>query len=309
MEDRTHNNITEFLLIGFPTFVPWHWTVFFVFLIMYMLTLTGNIIIIIIVRTDSCLSSPMYFFISNLSFIEILYTSVTIPKLLALVIGRSLSITFNNCLIQFYFFFSLGATECFLLTAMSYDRYIAICNPLHYIHIMSHSICVYLVLASWTGGFVLNLFPVFLISKLKFCGRNIQHFFCDLSPLLKLACQNTYDIETLNFFTAFAIVLFSFSITLVTYIRIIITILSISSSLGRQKAFSTCASHLIVVLIFYGALAFVYVRPRASTSFELNKFLSMIYIIVTPIANPLIYSLRNKDAKMAIKKVIFKKKL
>uniref|UniRef100_A0A8C5LSH6 Olfactory receptor n=1 Tax=Leptobrachium leishanense TaxID=445787 RepID=A0A8C5LSH6_9ANUR len=302
MEHWTPSNLTEFILHGFPTFQPWHCIVFGIIILMYLLTLTGNMIIIMIVRTDSNLSSPMYFFISNLSFIEIFYTSVTIPKLLALVIGRSQLISFESCLIQFYFFFSLGSTECFLLTAMSYDRYIAICKPLHYIVIMRDTVCVQLVLACWTGGFFLNLFPVLLISKLRFCGTNIQHFFCDLSPLLKLSCQSTKEIETLNFFTALFIVLFSFSVSLVTYIQIIRMVLSIPSSLGRQKAFSTCASHLTVILIFYGAIAFVYVRPRASTTFQLNQVLSMIYILVTPILNPLIYSLRNEDAKTAIRK-------
>ncbi|KAM8960690.1 olfactory receptor 6M1-like [Pelodytes ibericus] len=306
MEDSISNNFTEFILLGFPTYQSWHCILFVIFLIFYLLTLTGNIIIITIVRTDGCLSSPMYFFISNLSFIEILYTSVTVPKLLALVIGRSQSISFSSCIIQFFFFFSLGATECFLLTVMSYDRYIAICKPLHYTLIMNGTLCFYLVVVCWIGGFFLNLFPAFFISKLKFCDRNIRHFFCDLSPLLKLSCQSTTGIETLNFFTAFAIVLFSFSMTLATYIRIIVTILSIPSKLGRQKAFSTCGSHISVVLIFYGAVAFVYVRPKASTSFDLNKFLSMIYILVTPVMNPLIYSFRNKDVKIAVRKVIFR---
>ncbi|XP_075067037.1 olfactory receptor 6M1-like [Mixophyes fleayi] len=309
MENGISNNVTEFILLGFPVFQTWHWSLFGIILVMYILTLTGNIIIIVIAWTDSHLDSPMYFFISNLSFIEILYTSVTIPKLLAVFIGKSRSISFRGCIAQFYFFFCLGSTECFLLAVMSYDRYSAVCNPLRYKVIMRASVCRYLVMACWIGGFFPNLFPAFIIANLKFCARNIQHFFCDISPLLQLSCQNTSSLQTLNFITASAIVLFSFVLTLSTYFRIIMTISAIPSITGRFKAFSTCASHLTVVVIFFGAVAIVYVRPRASTDFKLNQVLSIVYIVVTPIVNPLIYSFRNKVVKRAIKKVIFRQKL
>ncbi|XP_040214188.1 olfactory receptor 6M1-like [Rana temporaria] len=275
---------------------------------MYLLTITGNIIIITIALTDRLLNSPMYFFIGNLSFIEMMYTSVTIPKLLALLIGKSNSISLNGCLTQFFFFFSLGSAECFLLAVMSYDRYCAVCNPLLYNLIMSRPLCCYLVLACWLGGIFPNLFPTVLLSHLNFCDRYIQHFFCDLSPILQLSCSNTNRLQTLNFLTASAIVLFSFSLTLWTYIRIIMTILTIQSKTGKFKTFSTCASHLTVVIIFFGAVALVYVRPNASKDFELNKALSVVYIVLTPVVNPLIYSFRNKDVKRAIKKLILQER-
>ncbi|XP_073438926.1 olfactory receptor 6M1-like [Dendrobates tinctorius] len=306
MEKVFLENITDFILLGFPVFYTWHWSVFGVIFVMYILTITGNVIIITITCIDIRLRSPMYFFISNLSFLEILYTSVTIPQILVLLTGRNRSISFENCITQFYFFFALGSIECFLLSAMSFDRYLAVCNPLRYKLIMSGPVCRTLVLSCWIMGLSTNLIPTFIIANLKFCGRDIQHFFCDLSPLLQLSCQNTSKLQTLNFFTASSIVLFSFALTLGTYVRIIMTISTIPSATGKFKAFSTCASHLIVVLIFFGAVAFVYVRPRASTDFELNKVLSAVYIVMTPVVNPLIYSLRNKDVKMAIKKLLFK---
>ncbi|XP_018420441.1 PREDICTED: olfactory receptor 6M1-like [Nanorana parkeri] len=294
--------LAYFILHGFPAFQFWQWNVFGIILFMYLLTITENIIIITIVLSDSLLNSPMYFFIGNLSFIEMLYTSVTIPKLLALLIGKSKSISLTGCLTQFFFFFSLGSAECFLLAVMSYDRYCAICHPLLYNVIMNRPLCCYLVLACWIGGFIPNLFPTVLLSQLHFCDRYIEHFFCDLSPLLQLSCSNTNRLQTLNFLTASAIVVFSFSLTLWTYIRIIMTILAIPSTTGKFKTFSTCASHLTVVTIFFGTVAFVYVRPRASKDFELNKVLSVVYIVLTPVVNPLIYSFRNKDVKTTIKK-------
>ncbi|XP_072270010.1 olfactory receptor 6M1-like [Pyxicephalus adspersus] len=297
-----------FILHGFSASQFWHWNFFVVILVMYLLTITGNIIIITIVLIDSLLNSPMYFFIGNLSFIEMLYTSVTIPNLLVLLTGKSKSISLSGCLTQFFFFFSLGSAECFLLAVMSYDRYCAICNPLLYNAIMNRSLCCYLVLACWIGGFFPNLFPTVLLSYLNFCGRYIQHFFCDLSPLLQLSCSITNSLQTLNFLTASAIVLLSFSVTLWTYIRIIITIVAIPSTTGKFKSFSTCASHLTVVIIFFGTVAFVYVRPKASKDFELNKVLSVVYIVLTPVVNPLIYSFRNKDIKAAIKKLILNKR-
>ncbi|CAI9604546.1 unnamed protein product [Staurois parvus] len=272
-----------------------------IILIMYILSVTGNIIIIFMVCVDKHLSSPMYFFIANLSFIEILYTSVITPKLLAVLIGNNRIISFNGCITQFYLFFCLGSTECFLLAVMSYDRYTAICNPLLYNIIMRRPVCCYLVTASWMGSFFPNLIATLIIANLKFCGQNIQHFFCDLFPLLQLSCYNTNKLQTFNFFTASTIVLLSFSLTLWTYIRIIMTISTIPSNNNRCKAFSTCTSHLTVVLIFFGTVAFVYLRPSVSTDFILNKALSLIYIVVTPVVNPLIYSFRNNDVKMAIK--------
>ncbi|XP_071983060.1 olfactory receptor 6F1-like [Engystomops pustulosus] len=307
MENMFFDNVTDFILRGFPVFHTWHWIVFGIIFVMYILTITGNVLIITITCTNVHLHSPMYFFISNLSFIEILYTSVTIPQLLVLLTGMNQSISFRNCITQFYFVFALGSIECFLFSVMSYDRYCAVCKPLHYKLIMSRPVCRNLALACWLMGFSTNLIPTFIIANLQFCGRNIHHFFCDLSPLLQLSCHNTNKLQILNFFSATAIVLCSFTLTLGTYIRIIMTISMIPSFIGKFKAFSTCASHLIVVLIFFGSVACVYVRPRASKNFELNKVFSIFYIVVTPVVNPLIYSFRNKDVKIAIKNLLYKK--
>lgn len=301
MENRENMSIyvKDFILLGFPVF-QWQWSMSGIILIMYILSVTGNMIIIFMVCVDQHLSSPMYFFIANLSFIEILYTSVTLPKLLVILIEKNRIISFNGCITQFYLFFSLGSTECFLLAVMSYDRYTAICNPLLYNSIMRRPVCCYLVMACWMGSFFPNLIATFIIANLKFCGQNIQHFFCDLFPLLQLSCYNTSKLQTLNFFTASTIVLFSFSLTLWTYIRIIMAISTIPSINDKCKAFSTCASHLTVVLLFFGTVSFVYLRPSISADFNLNKALSVIYIVMTPVVNPLIYSFRNKDVKMAI---------
>ncbi|XP_068102167.1 olfactory receptor 6M1-like [Hyperolius riggenbachi] len=297
-------NTSHFYLLGFPVYQPWHWILFGIIMIMYFLSLVGNIIIIFMVYTNSHLSSPMYFFIANLSLIEILYTSVTIPKLLDVLIAKNKYISFDGCIAQFYFFFCLGSTECFLLAVMSYDRFTAICKPLLYNIIMNWPVCHYLVVACWLGGFLPNLIATFIIANLQFCGQDIQHFFCDLFPLLQLSCYDTSKLQTLNFFTASAIVLLSFFLTLWTYIRIIMAILKIPSMTGKFKAFSTCASHLTVVVISFGSVGFVYLRPKVNADFDLNKALSVFYIVVTPVINPLIYSFRNKDVKMVLKKII-----
>nr|XP_033779151.1 olfactory receptor 6F1-like [Geotrypetes seraphini] len=297
----------EFILLGFPSIQEW-WMVFFcLILCIYLLTIMGNLVIIMLVWTDIHLHTPMYFFLGNFSFMEIWYITVTIPKTMANIAMDMKTIQFAACITQYYFFFSLAATELLLLAVMAFDRYLAICNPLRYSTIMSNSICVQLSLSCWLGGFLCILPSVIPIALLQFCGPYIiNHFFCDGPPLLKLSCIDTYLIELINFILALSTIMISFVLTLISYIFIVSTILRIPSTTGRHKAFSTCSSHLTVVLIFYGTLIFMYVRPKAMNALELNKAVAVFYTFVTPVLNPLIYSFRNKEVKVALKKAISK---
>lgn len=278
---------------------------FMMFLVIYILTIAGNIIIIFVVRLESQLHSPMYSFLKNLSFLEIWYTSTIVPKMLASFLMKKNTISFAGCIAQLYCFVFLGATECFLLAVMAYDRYLAVCDPLHYTVIMSTASCTRLAVVSWVTGIFTGLLPSLLISRLDFCGPNqINHFFCDISPLLKLSCSDTSITEVFIFILSILILISCFLLTLVSYIFIILSILQIPSASGRRKTFSTCGSHLAVVAIYYGTMISMYVHPTCNLSSELNKVISLFYTVVTPVLNPVIYSLRNKDFKEALRKII-----
>ncbi|XP_062994339.1 olfactory receptor 6M1-like [Elgaria multicarinata webbii] len=282
-------------------------SLFFLFLSMYLLTMTGNIIIIIAVKTDSHLQTPMYFFLGNLSILDIGYTSSTVPKLLSILLMEVHTISFVGCFLQSYFFFFLGTAECFLLASMAYDRYVAICYPLRYPTIMNKRVCVLIVIGCWTGGCLAPLVAAIIVVNLPFCGPNvINHFFCDIPPLLKLACIDTTLAQKVVFLLSAMVILSTFLSTVVSYIYITITILKIPSSHGRHKAFSTCASHLTVVSLYYGTVIFMYVSPTTRSSFDLNKIIAVVYSVVTPMLNPMIYTLRNQDMKTAVKKIILK---
>ncbi|NXI74310.1 OR6X1 protein, partial [Anseranas semipalmata] len=295
--------VTEFILLGFPSLQRVHVLLFVGVLVIYLLTITGNVIIIATVVNDNTLHKPMYFFLGNLSFLGIIYVSATIPKLLASLLDVKKSISTAACKAQAFSHFFLGATEFFLLTAMSFDRYIAICNPLHYTTIMSRKLCAHLSFGSWMGGFLAVFVQTVLVFRLPFCGPNIiNHFYCDIGPLLKLACTETHYIEWIVFIIA-TVVLFSTSfLTITSYFIIIFTILRIPSASGRQKAFSTCVAHLTVVIMLYGAVIFTYIRPRGHESLNMNKVVSLLNTLVTPLLNPFIYTLRNKEVKTALKK-------
>ncbi|XP_015263387.1 PREDICTED: olfactory receptor 1020-like [Gekko japonicus] len=295
--------VTEFILLGFGDNPDFQIFLFFVVLFIYMVTMVGNILIVALVVADQHLHTPMYYFLGNLSCLETFYSSTILPRMLASFVTGNRSISFISCFLQMYFFGSLAATECFLLSAMSYDRYLAICKPLHYTTLMNNRDCLHLIVGSWISGFLGNsiLFPLL---QLTFCGRNdIDHFFCDFNPLLKLSCSDTHKIVIFAFIIACIFTLPPFLLTLTSYVCIITTILRIPSSVGRQKAFSTCSSHLIVVTIFYGTLMIVYMMPKTQALGDLNKVFSAFYTILTPMVNPLIYSLRNKEVKQALKKV------
>ncbi|KAM4707062.1 olfactory receptor 6M1-like [Discoglossus pictus] len=300
--------VTEFIILGFSTTGELQVFLFVVFLVMYVLTFTQHVVIIMVIHFDYHLHTPMYFYLINLSFVEIGYVTVTVPKMLANFLSTTKTISINSCFSQLYFFFFLGTTECFLLTIMAYDRYLAICNPLHYTSIMDKITCIKFAGSCWTAGFLGPLLPTIFIFRLPFCKSNvINHFFCDSSPLLNLACQNIDAIEVINFVLGSLILLTSFLMTMTSYVHIISTILKIPTVAGRHKTFSTCASHLIIVIIFYGTTIFTYVRPRAHNALDFNKIVSLIYSVITPMINPMIYSLRNNDMKRALKKFVNRK--
>ncbi|XP_053218109.1 olfactory receptor 6F1-like [Podarcis raffonei] len=297
--------VMEFILLGFPGSQYLQVSIFMLFLIMYVMSLLGNVAIIILVIANRHLHTPMYFFLCNLSFLEIWYTTAFIPKTLAIFLGRSRSISFTGCILQMYFVFAFGCTEYFLLSVMAYDRYLAICDPLHYSTIMDNQLSRKLAAGSWLCGFLIIFILAFLITRLSFCGPSvINHFYCNIDSWIVLSCTNTYDIEMAVFVISIIVILGSCLITFLSYICIITAILRIPSVQGQQKAFSTCSSHLAVVLIWYGSTIFLYVKPSKRTSLEMTKIVNILNTIVTPLLNPFIYTLRNKEVKDAIRSLL-----
>ncbi|NXC18120.1 OR6B1 protein, partial [Corythaeola cristata] len=304
MKQENSTKFQEFILLGFPTILELQMLLFVIFLMAYILAILENILIILLIKMNHQLHKPMYFFLSNLSFLEAWYVSVTVPKLLVSFLVESKSISFGGCMTQLYFFSSFICTECVLLSVMAYDRYVAICIPLRYPVIMNHWLCMQLATFSWLVGFLASMLKVFFISQLSFCGSNvINHFFCDISPLLNISCADMTTAEIVDFILALLILLVPFSVTIISYICIISTILHIHTTQGRKKAFSTCVSHLTVVIIFFSATLFMYARPKRIHPFDLNKLVSLVYTIVTPMLNPFIYCLRNHEVKGALKKI------
>ncbi|XP_062994262.1 olfactory receptor 2AP1-like [Elgaria multicarinata webbii] len=296
--------ITEFILLGFAGGRDVQLLLLLLFLVIYIVTISGNLLIILLVVFDQHLHTPMYYFLGNLSCLETIYSSAILPRMLYSLLTGDRSISFVSCVTQFYTFGILVTTECFLLAAMSFDRYLAICKPLHYATYMNDRLCFQLAAASWVGGCLAITITTSLISQLVFCGMNeIDHFFCDFGPLINLSCSDTRIIDILVFLLSSLCALPPFLLTLVSYVFIITSVLQISSTSGRQKVFSTCSSHLTVVTVFYGTLVIVYILPKTSTLRDLNKVFSLLYTILTPLVNPLIYSLRNKDVNEAVKKV------
>ncbi|XP_059587343.1 olfactory receptor 6E1-like [Alligator mississippiensis] len=305
MENQTA--VVEFVLVGFPSNLQLQPLFFVVLLITYVLTVAGNILIIIITVVDRRLQTPMYFFLRNFSLLEISFTSAVVPKALGILASNRKTISLPACFSQTFFYFMLGTTESFLLAAMSFDRYVAICNPLRYTTIMNSQIRTLLVMGSWIGGFLLIIGPAMLLFQMPFCGPNvINHFFCDNSPLLKLACADTKLLESMSFVVAVFSLLGCFTVTIVSYISIIITVMQMPSASRRQKAFSTCSSHLIVVSISYGSCFFMYVRPTRNSELDLSKGVSVLNTMVSPLLNPFIYTLRNKQVQAALRDIFGK---
>ncbi|XP_006038561.1 olfactory receptor 5V1-like [Alligator sinensis] len=307
-EQGNQTFVTEFILLGFGDLPELQTFLFMLFLVTYLLTLVGNILIVALVVTDQQLHTPMYFFLENLSFLEICYTSTILPKMLLSLLTKENGISLSGCFFQFYVFASLACSECYLLSVMSYDRYLAICKPLHYGALMNTRFRIQLAVGSWISGFMSPIFTTsMLASQLTFCGSNkIDHFFCDYTPLLVLSCSNTRSTEIAMSFIGSVCTVPPFLLTVTSYICIIATILKIPSTTGRKKAFSTCSAHLLVVTIFYGALMTVYLLPKNDVLRDQNKLFSLFYTVLTPLLNPLIYSLRNKDFRAALSNSVSK---
>ncbi|XP_006070054.2 olfactory receptor 5F1-like [Bubalus bubalis] len=310
MNVANQTRVTEFIFLGFSGVLYLRLALFVMFLTVYLLSLMGNTLIIFIVLMDSRLQTPMYIFLGNLSFLEIWYTTATVPKLLATCLSQVVTISVSGCITQYYFFFSMGATECILLAVMAYDRYVAICNPLRYSFLMNLQVCLWFSAGSWIGGFIAPVLPTVLVSYLNFCGsQKINHFFCDSEPIFQLSCSDTFMVEALGYTCTSVVILSSFLLTMSSYGHIVVTIIKLSSREAQKKTFSTCASHLTVVTIYYGTIIFAYVHPPAKHNFTMGKVVSVFYCVVTPLLNPLVYTLRNKDVKKAFRKVLERKRL
>ncbi|EHB05179.1 Olfactory receptor 10A5 [Heterocephalus glaber] len=280
---------------------------FLVFLIIYLVTLMGNSLIILVTLADPMLHSPMYFFLRNLSFLEIGLNLVIVPKMLRTLLSQDTTISFLGCATQMYFFFFFGVAECFLLATMAYDRYVAICSPLHYPVLMNQRTRTKLVAASWFPGFPVATVQTTWLFSFPFCATNkVNHFFCDSPPVLRLVCADTAWFEIYAIVGTILVVMIPCLLILSSYIRIAAAILKIPSAKGKHKAFSTCSSHLLVVSLFYISLSLTYFRPKSSNSPENKKLLSLSYTIVTPMLNPIIYSLRNNEVKNALSRTFHK---
>ncbi|NXE99677.1 OR6F1 protein, partial [Menura novaehollandiae] len=300
--------VEEFILLGFPGTWQSRVCLVVVFALTYSLTVIGNASIIALVWTSSNLHTPMYFFLCNLSFLEIWYTTGVVPKAIGVMLGTSQTISFSVCIFQLFFLLSLGSTECFLLSVMAYDRYLAICYPLRYNSLMNSVVSARLALSSWVGGFLAISLLAFLTSRLTFCGPDvINHFLCDIDSCLALSCSDTWPVELATFLVSIIVVVASCVVTLVSYMYIISSVLRIQSVHGRRKAFSTCSAHLSVVTIWYGSTMFLYVKPSAQKSLDLNKIVNTFSTVVTPLLNPFIYTLRNKEVKQALGRAFRKK--
>ncbi|XP_044895277.1 olfactory receptor 5AN1-like [Felis catus] len=304
-------NITEvtyFILLGFSDFPRILAVLFVVFLLIYIMTLTWNLCLIILIRMDSHLHTPMYFFLSNLSFMDICYVTSTAPKMLSSFFQEQQTITFVGCAVQYFVFSIMGLSESCLMTAMAYDRYAAICNPLLYSSVMSPTLCIRMVLGSYLAGLSGSVSQLCAILQLHFCGPNvINHFFCDMPQLLVLSCTDTFFVQLL---TAILTVIFGITnafIIMISYGYIVISVMKITSAKGRSKTFNTCASHLTAVSLFYTSGMFVYLSSSSGGSSSFDRFASVFYTVVIPMLNPLIYSLRNKEIKDALKRLQKKK--
>ncbi|XP_022362336.1 olfactory receptor 10Q1-like [Enhydra lutris kenyoni] len=300
---------TEFVFRVFTTIPEFQVLLFLLFLLLYLLILCGNTAIIWVVCTHSSLRTPMYFFLYNLSFLEICYTSVVVPLMLSNIWGAQKPIPLAGCGAQMFLFLTLGGADCFLLAIMSYDRYVAICHPLHYTLIMTQRLCVQMVVCAVGLALLLSLQLTALIFTLPFCGhrREINHFLCDVPPVLRLACADTRVHQAVLYVVGILVLTVPFLLICVSYVFIASAILRIRSAKGCHRAFSTCSSHLTVVLLQYGFCALVYLRPQSSSSVDEDRQFALVYTFITPLLNPLIYTLRNKDVKGALKKAISSK--
>ncbi|KAM4691792.1 olfactory receptor 11L1-like [Rhinophrynus dorsalis] len=304
MSIKNQTRVTEFLLLGFGNLHNLNILFFVVFLIIFLCTLTGNLLIIVLVSTSQQLHSPMYFFLTHLSVSDIVITTDIVPNMLCAILLRGKKIAIASCLTQLYFFSGTTITECYLLSLMSYDRFLAVCYPLRYTSIMDFRRCVYLSVWPWLLGFTINIFGIVPISNFQFCHDNvIDHFYCDVSPIYKLSCSDISTSELIVFVFSVPSLILPCGLIIGTYIYIFYTILRIPSTSGKQKAFSTCSSHLTVVGAFYGTMITKYMIPSQGQSLLTNKIISLLHTVFTPLINPIIYSLRNQDIKTVLRKL------
>ncbi|XP_058162370.1 olfactory receptor 8H1-like [Dasypus novemcinctus] len=304
MGSRNNTNVPDFILMGLTDSEEIQRILFMLFLLIYLVTLLGNAGMILVIRLDLHLHTPMYFFLSHLSFLDLCYSTVITPKTLENLLTSRNYISFMNCFTQMYFFVFLGVTEFFFLSSMAYDRYVAICNPLQYPVVMSTRLCSTLITGSYMIGFTESLVIVLYMNRLHFCkSKVISHYFCDLTPILALSCTDTRGTEIRIFIFASLNVVVSLTTISVSYVSILFTILKLNSSSGKYKAFSTCASHLLGVTVFYSTMIFTYLKPKNAYSLGKDQVASVFYTMMIPMLNPLIYSLRNKEVKNAFIRV------
>ncbi|XP_065258982.1 olfactory receptor-like protein OLF1 [Emys orbicularis] len=307
MEKGNHSEVTEFILSGLTDRPELQVPLFGVFLLIYGITVVGNGGMILLIMIDPQLHTPMYFFLSNLSFCDLCYSSIVSPKMLLNFLAERKNISYTACAVQLYLSIAFGDIECLLLAVMAYDRYVAICNPLLYTVTMSRQLCKQLVAGVYVVGFVDSMIHTCFTFRLSFCSSNIiSHFFCDIPPLLALSCSDTRINEIVIFVFMSCIIVSIFVTVLLSYVYIISTILQIRSAVGRRKAFSTCTFHLTTVVLLFGALLFMYLRPTSSYSMDTDKVASVFYMVVIPMLNPLIYSLRNTEVKDALRRAMNK---
>ncbi|KAM6154532.1 olfactory receptor 10T2-like [Erethizon dorsatum] len=305
MKRQNRSAITQFILVGFSNLGDLQILLFIVFLLVYLTTLVTNATIMTVIHLDRSLHIPMYFFLFVLSCSETCYTLVIVPKMLTNLLAMVPSISFAGCAAQLYFFVGLACTNCFLIAVMGYDRYVAICNPLNYTLIVGRAACVQLVLASSFCGFLISVVVNILVFSVPFCASNrVNHFFCDIYPVIKLGCTDTNLKEMVIFFLSILVLLVPFVLIFISYIFIVSTILKISSVEGQRRAFATCASHLTVVIVHYGCASSIYLRPTSLYSSDKDLLVAVTYTVITPLLNPLVYTLRNKEVKMALRKIL-----
>lgn len=295
-----------FFLEGFSRYPRLEIVLFVFSLLMYLVTILGNSTLILITVLDSHLQTPMYLFLGNLSFMDICYTSASIPTLLVNLLSSKKTIIFSGCVVQMYLSLSMGSTECILLAVMAYDRYVAICNPLRYPIIMNRQVCVQMATISWVTGCLTALLETSFALQIPLCGNVIDHFTCEILAVLKLACMSSLFMDMVMLVVSILLLPIPMLLICISYGFILSTILRISSTEGRNKAFSTCGAHLTVVILYYGAALSMYLKPSSSNSQEIDKIISLLYGVLTPMLNPIIYSLRNKEVKEAVKKLLGK---
>ncbi|XP_062434036.1 olfactory receptor 5AS1-like [Rhea pennata] len=303
MSEENRTAVTEFILLGFINHLELELPLFVLFLFVYVTTLVGNIGIIVLIKFNACFHTPMYYFLSNLSFLDLSYSSTICPKMLVNLLAQQKTISLTGCATQMFLFAAFADAECLLLAVMAYDRYVAICHPLLYAIVMSRRACAFMVAGAYLSGSLTSLIHVYFTFTLSFCGPNtIDHFFCDILPVLKLSCSNTHVNEVLLFALCGFIQTSTLLIIIASYICVLCTILQIHAVESRHKAFSTCTSHLMAVGLFYGSLLFTYLRPHSSYSPDTDKVIAVFYTVVFPMLNPLIYSLRNNEVREALRR-------